>query len=62
MRVGERWLVDWDDDSVDAEPWLHFAAAAAGGGAGLTLSHVDPDADFSYAYADLDFHRTQACR
>ena len=62
MRVGERWLVDWDDDSVDAEPWLHFAAATAGADAGLTLSHVDPDADFSYDYADLDFHRTQACR
>jgi CubicO group peptidase (beta-lactamase class C family) len=62
MRVGERWLVDWDDDSVDAEPWLHFAAAKAGGDTGLTLSHVDPDADFSYDYADLDFQRTQACR
>ncbi|WP_334178443.1 serine hydrolase [Pseudoxanthomonas sp.] len=62
MRVDERWLVDWDDDSVDAEPWLHFAMAPAGGDAGLTLSHVDPDADFSYDYADLDFHRTQACR
>ncbi|KAF1727401.1 serine hydrolase [Pseudoxanthomonas japonensis] len=62
MRVDERWLVDWDDDSVDAEPWLHFAAAKASGDAGLTLSHVDPDADFSYDYADLDFHRTQACR
>ena len=22
IQVGERWLVDWDDDSVDAEPWL----------------------------------------
>ncbi len=62
MRVGERWLVDWDDDSVDAEPWLHFATVPAGGDARLTLSHVDPDADFSYDYADLDFHRTQACR
>ena len=62
MRVGERWLVDWDDDSVDAEPWLHFAATTVDGDAGLTLSHVDPDADFSYDYADLDFHRTQACR
>ena len=62
MQVGERWLVDWDDDSVDAEPWLHFAAATAGGDAGLTLSHVDPDADFSYDYADLDFRRMQACR
>ena len=62
MQVGERWLVDWDEDSVDAEPWLHFAAARADGDAGLTLSHVDPDADFSYDYADLDFRRTQACR
>ncbi|MBD9480458.1 serine hydrolase [Pseudoxanthomonas sp. PXM02] len=62
MRVDERWLVDWDDDSVDAEPWLHFTAAQAGGDARLTLSHVDPDADFSYDYADLDFHRTQDCR
>ncbi|MBD9434518.1 serine hydrolase [Pseudoxanthomonas sp. PXM03] len=62
MRVDERWLVDWDDDSVDAEPWLHFAPAQAGSDAGLKLSHVDPEADFSYDYADLDFHRTQACR
>ena len=61
MRVGDRWLVDWDDDSVDAEPWLHFAASEADGDARLTLSHVDPDADFSYDYADLDFQRTQAC-
>ncbi|TQM16915.1 CubicO group peptidase (beta-lactamase class C family) [Pseudoxanthomonas sp. 3HH-4] len=62
MRVDERWLVDWDEDSVDAEPWLHFTPAQAGSDAGLKLSHVDPEADFSYDYADLDFHRTQACR
>ena len=61
MRMVDR-LVDWDEDSVDAEPWLHFTAAQADGDAGLTLSHVDPDADFSYDYADLDFRRTQACR
>lgn len=60
MQVGERWLVDWDEDSVDAEPWLHFAAET-GNAATLTLSHVDPDADFSYDYADLAFTRTQAC-
>ena len=24
MRVGERLLVDWDDASVDVEPWLNF--------------------------------------
>ncbi len=62
MQVGDHWLVDWDDDSVDAEAWLHFTAAQSGGDAGLKLSHVDPDADFSYDYADLDFQRTQACR
>jgi CubicO group peptidase (beta-lactamase class C family) len=60
MQVGERWLVDWDEDSVDAEPWLHFAGEP-GNAATLTLSHVDPDADFSYDYADLAFVRTQAC-
>ena len=60
MRVGTRWLVDWDDDSVDAEPWLHFDTAPDGV-AQLTLSHVDPDADFSYDYQDLAFVRTSSC-
>jgi len=59
MQVDTRWLVDWDDDSVDAEPWLHFDAS--GGSTRLTLSHVDPDADFSYDYQDLDFSRVGAC-
>ncbi|MCB1845291.1 MAG: serine hydrolase, partial [Halioglobus sp.] len=27
MRVGDRLLVDWDKDSVDAEAWLDFASA-----------------------------------
>jgi CubicO group peptidase (beta-lactamase class C family) len=61
MKVGDRWLVDWDDDSVDAEPWLRFHPAGKGGTARMTLSHVDPDADFSYDYADLDFQRVGGC-
>ncbi|WP_203322254.1 serine hydrolase [Pseudoxanthomonas beigongshangi] len=61
MKVGDRWLVDWDDDSVDAEPWLAFHPATAGTPPRMTLSHVDPDADFSYDYADLDFQRTGGC-
>ncbi len=61
MKVGERWLVDWDDDSVDAEPWLQFHPANAGEPPRMTLSHVDPDADFSYDYADLDFRRAGGC-
>ncbi len=59
MQVDTRWLVDWDDDSVDAEPWLHFATD--GGSKTLKLSHVDPDADFSYDYQDLAFVREAAC-
>lgn len=61
MRVDTRWLVDWDDDSVDAEPWLHFAATRPAEPPRMTLSHVDPDADFSYDYGDLDFHRVSGC-
>lgn len=61
LRQGGRLLVDWDDDSVDAEPWLDFTAAADGKPAGLRLSHVDPGADFSYDYPDLDFVRVGDC-
>jgi len=61
MRVDGRWLVDWDDDSVDAEAWLHPPSRTGGDGATLTLSHVDPDADFSYDYADLAFTRVRDC-
>ncbi|GAB3509465.1 serine hydrolase domain-containing protein [Pseudoxanthomonas daejeonensis] len=61
MRVGARWLVDWDDDGVDAEAWLQPPSRDAGKGATLTLSHVDPDADFSYDYADLAFTRQRDC-
>lgn len=61
MRVGSRWLVDWDDVSVDAEPWLDFTVAESPQPIRLKLSHVDPDADFSYDYADLDFARAGDC-
>ncbi|MFT3761588.1 MAG: serine hydrolase [Pseudoxanthomonas sp.] len=55
MRVGKRWLIDWDDDGVDAEAWADFSPAS------LKLSLVDPDADFSYDYQDLDFVRRGDC-
>ncbi|NUO75434.1 MAG: serine hydrolase [Lysobacter sp.] len=61
QRVGERWLVDWDDASVDAEAWLNFAADPAQGGTGLRMAKVDPEADFSYDFEDLAFARTAAC-
>lgn len=60
MQSGGRWLVDWDDASVDAEPWLDFAPDAQGR-ATMRLRAIDPDADFSYDYGDLEFHRSGAC-
>ncbi|QNH19635.1 serine hydrolase [Xanthomonas sp. GW] len=60
MQAGARWLVDWDDASVDAEPWLDFAVGAEGTQR-MKLAHVDPDADFSYDYADLEFVRVRSC-
>ena len=57
MRVGERLLVDWDDVSVDVEPWLTFNGRQA---RTLTLAKVDPDGDFSSDYEDLFFTRVGA--
>jgi CubicO group peptidase (beta-lactamase class C family) len=62
MRVGERMLVDWFDDSVDAEAWLDFSAATGTQPVTLSMSKVDPDADFSYDYEDLAFVLTKPCR
>jgi CubicO group peptidase (beta-lactamase class C family) len=55
-EVGQRWLVDWDDPSVDAEAWLHWDD-----GGGLKMSKIDPQADFSYDYEDLAFVRVGDC-
>jgi CubicO group peptidase (beta-lactamase class C family) len=56
MQAGERLLVDWRDDSVDAEAWLDFSVPGT-----LRLSKVDPEADFSYDYEDLLFTRVGDC-
>ncbi|HET6630342.1 MAG TPA: serine hydrolase [Woeseiaceae bacterium] len=61
MRVGERYLVDWDDESVSAEAWLDFAAGAGDTKPQLTMAKVDPQADFSFDYEDLHFTRTGEC-
>jgi len=61
MRVGERLLVDWDDVSVDVEPWLDFTPAGSGKSATLTLTKSDPEGDFSSDYEDLFFTRVGAC-
>ncbi len=61
MQVGDRMLVDWHDDSVDAEAWLDFTPGQRAGSMTLAMSKVDPDADFSYDYEDLAFERIGKC-
>jgi len=61
MRSGRRLLIDWHDESVDAEAWLEFPPAREGGVSTMTLAKVDPDADFSYDYEDLHFSRVREC-
>ncbi len=66
MQAGDRLLVDWRDDSIDAEAWLDFTmpkdgGPEAGGPMQLRLSKVDPEADFSYDYEDLAFTRVGDC-
>jgi hypothetical protein len=57
MRVGERYLVDWEDDSIDAAAWLDFSGSDGSTATYLTMAKVDPRADFSFDYEDLAFIR-----
>jgi CubicO group peptidase (beta-lactamase class C family) len=61
MRSGTRLLVDWDDDSVDAEAWLDFDEASGTSPTRLKMAKTDPEADFSYDYEDLAFERMRGC-
>jgi CubicO group peptidase (beta-lactamase class C family) len=61
MQAGEKLLVDWRDDSIDAEAWLDFSSPQPGASLAMRLSKVDPEADFSYDYEDLAFTRVGDC-
>ncbi|TWI03560.1 CubicO group peptidase (beta-lactamase class C family) [Luteimonas cucumeris] len=61
MQLDDRFLVDWDAESVDTEPWLAFVAAGKNQPAAMTMAKIDPDADFSYDYEDLHFSRVRGC-
>jgi CubicO group peptidase (beta-lactamase class C family) len=61
MRVGERYLVDWDEDRMDTEAWLQVAAGNPPASAVLSMAKVDPDADFSSDFEDLAFTRERDC-
>lgn len=56
MRVGDRYLVQWDHGDIEA--WLRFPEHSDGE---LRMAKVDPDADFSADYEDLAFTREHAC-
>ena len=58
MQVGERLLVDWDEQRGRGTV-AHFTA---GKPATLTLAKIDPDGDFSSDYEDLSFTRVGACK
>lgn len=59
-RMDDRWLVVWDDPSVDAPAWLEFGETPDGGMT-LSLSHFG-EVDTSFNYPDLAFVRTGGCQ
>jgi hypothetical protein len=60
MRLGDRYLVHWDDGELDA--WLNFQPAREGQPPALRMAKLDPQGDFSSDYEDLDFQRAGNCQ
>ena len=61
-RVGEldgRYLLHWDDPSVDLDAFLAFSAGSSG--PRMRMAKIDPAGDFSSDYEDLDFVRVRGC-
>jgi hypothetical protein len=58
-RLGERYLVHWDEAKADVDAWLDFAGS--GDARTLRMAKVDPDGDFSSDYEDLAFTRVSDC-
>jgi CubicO group peptidase (beta-lactamase class C family) len=61
MQLGNKYLVDWDEERVDTKAWLAFAESAKPSGRSLTVAKVDPEADFSSDFEDLSFKWERAC-
>jgi CubicO group peptidase (beta-lactamase class C family) len=59
VRIGTRYLVDWDHDHEEA--WLDFNGDGDSVKPRLTMAKLDPEADFSYDYEDLAFERVRGC-
>ncbi|MEP6899731.1 MAG: serine hydrolase [Rhodanobacter sp.] len=62
MRLGERYLVHWDNRSVAPDAWLNFHPAQGDGPITLDMAKVDAQGDFSSDYEDLRFSRLRGCR
>jgi CubicO group peptidase (beta-lactamase class C family) len=60
MRLGQRYLVHWDD-SANLDAWLDFHAADGKQPIALRMAKLDPHGDFSSDYEDLDFQRVRTC-
>jgi CubicO group peptidase (beta-lactamase class C family) len=58
-RLGDRYLVHWDEAKADVDAWLDFAGS--GDARTLHMAKVDPDGDFSSDYEDLAFTRVGDC-
>jgi CubicO group peptidase (beta-lactamase class C family) len=61
MQLDKRYLIDWDDERVDAQAWLDFAESGKPSKHTMTMAKVDPEADFSFDYEDLAFQRERDC-
>ena len=57
--LGGRYLLHWDDISVDIDAWLDFAGS--GNARTLRMAKIDPEGDFSSDYEDLAFNRVADC-
>jgi hypothetical protein len=60
MQLGKRYLIDWDDERVDAQAWLDFSVTGKHERT-MSMAKVDPDADFSFDFEDLSFKRERGC-
>jgi hypothetical protein len=58
MQMGQRYLVRWDDRSVEPDAWMDFHGKRS---PTLTLAKLDPHGDTSSDFEDLHFVRKSAC-
>ena len=58
---GGRYLIDWEQDSVDMEAWMELTQDGVSGMRRMQLAKTDPQGDFSFDYEDLAFEKVGTC-